>query len=98
MSNNKCILVPLGDRLRHFKIEVESPMAFSQSNIIDKAYTGMSQGCGSKTNDMSTGETALFTCHPWAEGHTLKITIVDRVEVLALCEVFVFGKGMNWLV
>ena len=98
MSNDKCTIVSTGDRLRHFKIEVESPMSFTQSNIIDKRYTGRAHGCGSKTNDMNTGETVSFTCHPWAEGYSLKITIVDRVEVLTLCEVFVYGKGMNWLV
>ena len=84
MSTIQRMLFSLGHFLRHF-------------NIIIVKHHGISRGCGSTTNDMDTGETVSFTCHPQAEGSSLKITIVDRVRQLILCEVSVFGKGMNCL-
>ena len=53
------------------------------------------QWCGSHFNDMDTGETVSFICHHTAEGTALRIKIVDRVETLTLCEVSVFGRGIN---
>ena len=44
---------------------------------------------------MNTGEVVSFTCDHNAIGSALKITIKDRREVLTLCEVLVFGKGMT---
>ena len=84
MSTILRMLFSLGHFLRHF-------------NIIIVKQHGISRGCGSTTNDMNTGETVSFTCHPQAEGSSLKITIVDKVGELLLCEVSVFGKGMNYL-
>ena len=57
--------------------------------------SSISMRCGSLINDMDTGETASFTCHHQAEGTALRIKIVDRVATLTLCEVSVFGTGMN---
>jgi len=48
---------------------------------------------------MNTGETVSFTCHHGAIGTALRIRIVDRVTTLTLCEVSVYGTGMNeWYV
>ena len=55
----------------------------------------ISQRCGSLVNDMDTGETVSFTCYHKVVGTALRIKIVDRVATLTLCEVLVFGKGIN---
>ena len=57
--------------------------------------TQISRRCGSVINDMDTGETVSFICHPKAKGTALRIQIVHRVATLTLCEVSVFGQGMN---
>ena len=67
----------------------------SKFNITVGPYNGQYGKCGSSSNYMDTGETASFTCDPNAKGTSLKITIKDRKELLTLCEVLVFGKGMT---
>ena len=74
-----------GNRLRHFE------MAFEPF----RSGRPIAQRCGSLINDMDTGETVSFICNHKAEGTALRIKIVDRVATLTLCEVAVFGKGIN---
>ena len=70
------------ERLRTFSIVVAS------NNVTYKM-------CGSPSNNMSTGEARTFSCEPNAKGTSLKIQINGRKEFLTLCEVFIFGRGMN---
>ena len=51
--------------------------------------------CGSPSNNMSTAEARTFSCEPNARGTSLKIQINGRKELLSLCEVFIFGRGMS---
>ena len=83
MSNVQCILVSSGDYLTHF-------------NIVIEPHRESLKICGSTTNDINFGETVSFTCTPKAVGSALKITTIDRVTMLSLCEVSVFGTGKNW--
>jgi len=74
----------VGYRLRHFEILFQP-----------RRGSTVHEMCGSYTNDMNTGETVSFTCHHGAIGTALRIRIVDRVTTLTLCEVSVYGTGMN---
>ena len=44
---------------------------------------------------MSVGEVKGFLCESNAKGISLKITVKGKQQLLTLCEVFIFGTGMD---
>ena len=61
-------------------------------------YKGMSKKCGSSSNSLSpTPVPKDFVCEPNAIGKSVKITLALEMKYLTLCEVFVFGTGLDEL-
>ena len=81
MMMTMCLYISADERLRHF-------------SIIVGPNNGTYKKCGSSTNDMSIGDTTAFFCEAHARGTSLKIKLVERKEILTLCEVFILGTGM----
>ena len=62
------------------------------------SYKGMSRKCGSSSNSLSKIPVPKdFVCEPNAIGKSVKITLVLKNAYLTLCEVFVFGTGLDEL-
>ena len=51
--------------------------------------------CGSYHNFISLGKWKAFLCESNATGVSLKITVNGKGKILNMCEVFVFGTGMD---
>ena len=73
------IMYVSGSRLQQFSITVGRN---------DGAY----KKCGLSRNRMETAQTTAFMCEANARGKSVKIQI-QKMEVLSLCEVFIFGRG-----
>ena len=59
---------------------------------------GMSRKCGSSSNSLSKIPVPKdFVCEPNAIGKSVKIALPQKKTFIRLCEVFVFGTGLDEL-